>query len=228
LGSCFICSKIWKNNLNNKSLIAFDYDGVIVDSLNQNLLVATQACQQLGLKSFPTLIDIEQLENMSFEDIGRQIKVPEDRLKDFTSIVFHQLAQDTNTLFIFEGISDLLFQLSKQHTLVVVTTNTQKVVERFLNKHGLEKCFVKIMGDEWQGTKHEKIVRFAQQYNFEKHLVYLVGDTISDIREAKLAGINSIAVSWGYQSRNKLVQKSPNFIADTPREILDIFEGMSS
>jgi phosphoglycolate phosphatase len=214
--------------LNNKFLIAFDYDGVIVDSLNQNLLVATQACQQLGLKSFPTLIDIEQLENMSFEDIGRQIKVPEDRLKDFTSIVFHQLAQDTNTLFIFEGISDLLFQLSKQHTLVVVTTNTQKVVERFLNKHGLEKCFVKIMGDEWQGTKHEKIVRFAQQYNFEKHLVYLVGDTISDIREAKLAGINSIAVSWGYQSRNKLVQKSPNFIADTPREILDIFEGISS
>jgi phosphoglycolate phosphatase len=214
--------------LNNKFLIAFDYDGVIVDSLNQNLLVATQACQQLGLKSFPTLIDIEQLENMSFEDIGRQIKVPEDRLKDFTSIVFHQLAQDTNTLFIFEGISDLLFQLSKQHTLVVVTTNTQKVVERFLNKHGLEKCFVKIMGDEWQGSKHEKIVRFAQQFHFEKHLVYLVGDTISDIREAKLAGIKSIAVSWGYQSRNKLVQKSPNFIADTPREILDIFEGISS
>jgi phosphoglycolate phosphatase len=214
--------------LNNKFLIAFDYDGVIVDSLNQNLLVATQACQQLGLKSFPTLIDIEQLENMSFEDIGRQIKVPEDRLKDFTSIVFHQLAQDTNTLFIFDGISDLLFQLSKQHTLVVVTTNTQKVVERFLNKHGLEKCFVKIMGDEWQGTKHEKIVRFAQQYNFEKHLVYLVGDTISDIREAKLAGINSIAVSWGYQSRNKLMEKSPNYIAETPQDILDIFEGMSS
>ncbi len=186
--------------MNNKFLIAFDYDGVIVDSLNQNLLVARQACQQLGLKSFPTLNDIEQLENMSFEDIGRQIKVPEDRLKDFTSIVFDQLAQDTNTLFIFEGISDLLFQLSKQHTLVVVTTNTQKVVERFLNKHGLEKCFVKIMGDEWQGTKHEKIIRFARQFNFEKHLVYLVGDTISDIREAKLAGINSIAVSWGYQS----------------------------
>lgn len=214
--------------MNNKFLIAFDYDGVIVDSLNQNLLVATQACQQLGLKSFPTLIDIEQLENMSFEDIGRQIKVPEDRLKDFTSIVFHQLAQDTNTFFIFEGISDLLFQLSKKHTLVVVTTNTQKVVERFLNKHGLEKCFVKIMGDEWQGSKHEKIVRFAQQFHFEKHLVYLVGDTISDIREAKLAGINSIAVSWGYQSRNKLVQKSPNYFAETPQDILDIFEGISS
>jgi phosphoglycolate phosphatase len=214
--------------LKNKFLIAFDYDGVIVDSLNQNLLVATQACQQLGLKSFPTLNDIEQLENMSFEDIGRQIKVPEDRLKDFTSIVFHQLAQDTNTLFIFEGLSDLLFQLNKQHTLVVVTTNTQKVVERFLNKHGLEKCFVKIMGDEWQGSKHEKIVRFAQQFHFEKHFVYLVGDTISDIREAKLAGINSIAVSWGYQSRNKLLQKSPNFIAETPQDILDIFEGISS
>jgi phosphoglycolate phosphatase len=214
--------------LNNKFLIAFDYDGVIVDSLDQNLLVAREACQHLGLKSFPTLDDIEQLENMSFEDIGRQIKVPENRLKDFTSFVFRQLARDTNTLFIFEGISDLLLQLSKQHTLVVVTTNTRKVVVRFLNKYGLEKCFVRIMGDEWQGSKREKIIHVMQQFNYEKHLVYLVGDTISDIRAARLAGINSIAVTWGYQSRNKLLEKSPNYIAETPKEILDIFEAISS
>lgn len=214
--------------MNNKFLIAFDYDGVIVDSLDQNLLVAKQACQHLGLKSFPTLNDIEQLENMSFEDIGRQIKVPENQIKDFTAFIFDRLAQDTNTLSIFVGISDILLQMSKQHTLVVVTTNTQKVVERFLNKHGLEKCFVRIMGDEWQGSKHEKIIRVAQQLNFEKHLVYLVGDTISDISEARLAGINSIAVTWGYQSRNKLLEKSPNYIAETPQDILDIFEVISS
>jgi phosphoglycolate phosphatase len=214
--------------LNNKFLIAFDYDGVIVDSLDQNLLVAKQACQHLGLKSFPTLNDIEQLENMSFEDIGRQIKVPENQIKDFTAFIFDRLAQDTNTLSIFVGISDILLQMSKQHTLVVVTTNTQKVVERFLNKHGLEKCFVRIMGDEWQGSKHEKIIRVAQQLNFEKHLVYLVGDTISDIREARLAGINSIAVTWGYQSRNKLLEKSPDYIAETPQDILDIFKVISS
>lgn len=214
--------------MNNKFLIAFDYDGVIVDSLDQNLLVARQACQHLGLKSFPTLNDIEQLENMSFEDLGRQIKVPENRLKDFTSFVFRRLAQDANTFLIFEGISDLLLQLGKQHTLAVVTTNTRKVVERFLNKHGLEKCFVRIMGGEWQGSKHEKIIHVAQQFNFEKHLVYLVGDTISDIREARLAGINSIAVTWGYQSRNKLLEKSPDYIAETPQDILDIFEVISS
>ena len=219
---------IWINILNNKFLIAFDYDGVIVDSLDQSLLVARQACQHLGLKSFPTINDIEQLENMSFEDIGRQIRVPENRLKDFTSFVFRRLEQDTNTLSIFEGISDLLLQLSKQHTLIVVTTNTNRVVESFLIKHGLEKCFVRIMGDEWQGSKHEKIMGVAQQFNFEKHLVYLVGDTISDIREARLAGINSIAVTWGYQSRNKLLEKSPNYIVETPQDILDIFEVISS
>ena len=190
--------------------------------------MATQACQHLGLKSFPTINDIEQLENMSFEDIGRQIKVPENRLKDFTSFVFRRLEQATDTLFIFEGISDLLLQLSKQHTLVVITTNTNRVVESFLIKHGLEKCFVRIMGDEWQGSKHEKIIGVAQKFNFEKHLVYLVGDTISDIREARLAEINSIAVTWGYQSRNKLLEKSPNYIAETPQDILDIFEVISS
>lgn len=214
--------------MNSKFLIAFDYDGVIVDSLDQNLLVAGQACQHLGLKSFPTHDDIEQLENMSFEDLGRQIGVPETRLKDYTSFVFRRLAQAANPLFIFEGISDLLLQLGKQHTLVIVTTNTQQVVERFLIKHGLEKCFVKIIGDEWQGSKHEKIIRVAQQYDFAKDLVYLVGDTISDIREARLAGVNSIAVTWGYQSRTKLLERSPDYIVETPQDILDIFEAMIS
>ncbi len=84
------------------------------------------------------------------------------------------------------------------------------------------------MGDEWQGSKHEKIIQAAKQFNFEKNLAYLVGDTISDIREARLAGIKSIAVTWGYQSRNKLLEESPDFIAETPQDILDIFEGISS
>jgi phosphoglycolate phosphatase-like HAD superfamily hydrolase len=84
------------------------------------------------------------------------------------------------------------------------------------------------MGDEWQGSKQEKIIHVAQQFNFEKHLVYLVGDTISDIREARLAGINSIAVTWGYQSRNKLLEKSPNFIVEAPQDILDIFEAINT
>ncbi|MGZ6346727.1 MAG: HAD family hydrolase [Anaerolineales bacterium] len=214
--------------MNNKFLIAFDYDGVLADSLDHNLLVAEQACRHLGLSLFPTQKDIEQLENMSFKDIGRQIKVPENQIKDFTDFIFDRLEREPNTLSIFEGIAELLLQLSKQHTLVVVTTNTQKVVERFLNKHGLEKCFARIMGDEWQGSKHEKIIQAAQQFNFEKHSVYLAGDTISDIREARLAGINSIAVSWGYQSRSKLLEESPNFFADTPQDILDIFEAISS
>ncbi len=103
--------KIWINTLNNKFLIAFDYDGVIADSLEHNLLVAEQACRHLGLIKFPTRNDIEQLENMSFIDIGRQIKVPENQIKDFTDFIFDRLEREPNPLSIFEGIAELLLQL---------------------------------------------------------------------------------------------------------------------
>ena len=47
-----------------------------------------------------------------------------------------------------------------------------------------------------------------------------VGDETRDIEAAKRAGFISIGVPWGYDSL-RLIQKScPDFIAETPRQLL--------
>jgi phosphoglycolate phosphatase-like HAD superfamily hydrolase len=48
----------------------------------------------------------------------------------------------------------------------------------------------------------------------------MIGDAVSDIQAAREAGAVSIAVSWGHQDRNKLLEAQPDFIADHPRDIL--------
>ena len=44
--------------------------------------------------------------------------------------------------------------------------------------------------------------------------VYFVGDSPVDIEAGTNAGMNSIAVTWGYRERDQLQQADPNYMVD--------------
>ena len=50
----------------------------------------------------------------------------------------------------------------------------------------------------------------------------MIGDAVSDIREAHKAGVNSIAVNWGYHPGEKLLQASPGYMVNAPEDIVAI------
>lgn len=46
-----------------------------------------------------------------------------------------------------------------------------------------------------------------------------ITDTLGDIKEARVAGVDSIAVSWGYHSLATLELGNPLAVADKPSEL---------
>ena len=52
----------------------------------------------------------------------------------------------------------------------------------------------------------------------------MIGDAVSDIKAAQTAGITSIAAAWGNQDIQLLRNANPDFIVNTPNEIIDIIE----
>ena len=50
----------------------------------------------------------------------------------------------------------------------------------------------------------------------------MVGDSLSDVRVARQAGVKSIAVSWGHQSLEKLVEAHPDHVVHLPGELIEI------
>ena len=84
-------------------LVIFDYDGVIADSLETNLKIAEQACQTIGHPVLPSREDVERLENIAFDDLARQIGMPEHKVLRFTEIMFDLLSQNTTHPPIFRG-----------------------------------------------------------------------------------------------------------------------------
>jgi phosphoglycolate phosphatase len=72
------------------------------------------------------------------------------------------------------------------------------------------------------GSKVEKILMAKSQFAAGGEAVFMVGDSVSDIREAREAGVKSIAVSWGHQSMGRLVKAVPDHVVRLPEELIEI------
>lgn len=177
------------------ALILFDFDGVLADTLDDLLQFGQAVCNELGVQHNATAQNLNALEAMSFATYGRQLEVPEPLVDEFVRRCLEKFASKDSPPAIFDGLADVVKKLSTRHGLGIVTTNSVQNVRLFLARHELEDCFRVIHGVDLPGTKAEKISRSQNQFGSENEAVFMVGDSLSDIRAAQEAGAFSIAVS---------------------------------
>jgi phosphoglycolate phosphatase len=208
------------------SLVLIDYDGVLADTLADMLRFAQEVCDELGVKHTVVQTDLSELEVMSFATFGRACEIPDDLVDEFVRNCTSKFAEKKSPPAIFDGLGEVVRKLAESHLLVVVTGNTEGNVRAFLEEHGLEGCICKVYGVDKPGSKVEKILMAKSRYATEGEAVFMVGDSLSDIREAREAGVKSIAVSWGHQSVGRLVGAVPDHVVRLPEELIEITQSI--
>ncbi len=202
-------------------LFNFDYDGVIVDSFNQLLHLAVQAYKPSSCCRPPIAEDFRRIENLAFEDLGRRIGLCGDQISEYVARCF-KLQNEQWNVDVFPDIVPTLLQLASSHVLVIITSSQSAAVATTLEEFGLGSSISAILGGELGTTKAERIIQSRKKYSFEERDTFMVGDAISDIRQGKLAGVKTIAVSWGFQDRELLENESPDSIIDFPGDLLKV------
>jgi HAD superfamily hydrolase (TIGR01549 family) len=163
---------------------------------------------------------------MSFATYGRQLEVPEALVDEFVRRSLERFAQKETPPEIFDGLSDVIRKLSASHVLGIVTTNSTLNVNLFLTKHGLNDCFRVIHGVDTPGTKGEKISIAQKQFTAQNEAIVMVGDSLSDIRAAREAGVFSIAVGWGHQTLERLQSENPDAVVHKPLDLMQVISGL--
>ena len=202
-------------------LLNFDYDGVIVDSLSQLLAIAITAQQQLGAGRTPTIADFATITQLTFTDLGRQIGLAEQQLADYAETVF-SLQKSTGMAVpkLFSGMAQVLSALSQQHCLVIITASSSTTVLQTLQRYELDTVFSAVLGGELGLSKTQRIEQARERYQFDTDATVMIGDAISDIRAGKMAGVTTIAVTWGFQDSGLLIREQPDYLVHTPDELL--------
>jgi phosphoglycolate phosphatase len=204
------------------SLILFDFDGVLADTLADMLRFAQEVCDELGVKHTVVQTDLSELEVMSFATFGRACEMPEDLVDEFVRRCTRKFAEKKSPAAIFNGLGEVVRKLAESHVLAVVTGNTEENVRAFLEEHGLESCVRAVYGVDMPGSKVEKILVAKGQFAAEGETMFMVGDSLSDVRAAREAGVKCIAVSWGHQSVGRLVRAVPDHVVGLPEELIEI------
>jgi phosphoglycolate phosphatase len=208
------------------ALIIFDYDGVLADTLDDLLQFGQEACNKLGVKHVVKKDDLCNLEVMSFATYGRACEVPEHLVDEFVQMCLKRLAEKKSPPEIFNGLDDIVRRFAVNNTIAIVTTNSSQNVNAFLVEHGLDGCVQAVFGVDSPGTKAQKISIARDQFsvNANQESVFMVGDSLSDIRAAKEASITSIAVTWGHQSLEYLLRGDPDHVVNFPHDLIEIIE----
>jgi len=204
-----------------KNIIIFDYDGVLVDSLDIFMDQFLEACQLEGWnqinskESFLSLFHGNMYENMMKIGMSKQ-----DILKVVLRVKKGLLTHEKK-MKLFPKIKETLEIISKNNILLISTSNDSTVVRRFLTLQHIS-CFKEVYGSDKHHSKVEKMSMIKNKYPDSNY--YYVGDTIGDIEEGKKAHIKTIAVTWGWHNKQQLEMKQPDFIVDTPTDLITLFQ----
>ncbi|HAE42438.1 MAG TPA: hypothetical protein DCG34_05890, partial [Clostridiales bacterium] len=105
-------------------------------------------------------------------------------------------------------------------TLGILTSNSKKNVNKFIDKHQLNMfSFVENSGMFGKERVFKQILR---RYGINKEEVLYVGDEIRDITATKNIGIDIASVDWGYNTRDGLEDHKPEYLISEPEELLEI------
>ncbi len=188
--------------------IIFDWSGTLSDDLINTFKAVMIVFNKLGIPK------------ISFNEFQLEYTLPYMNFYKKYEINIQKAEIDSlyleamNTLRIptlFRGVRQVLkFFLSKNIMLALISSHPKESLEKEIKFHKLEDVFLIIRYGIYEKTKI--IEKFIEECEFDKNQTAYVGDTIQDIKAGKKAGVYTIAISWGYESIEKLKMANPDLM----------------
>jgi len=200
----------------------FDFDGVLADTLDGFCEAMAAAFRDVGRPDLAdrdrmlALFDDNWYEAMAGAGVSRaqRKRIDEVFLADYAR---------RGTAPAFPGVREMLSRLSSRHTLAVITSNRTAAVESFLAAHDM-RGVSQVIGADVETNKVRKIRRVVAAYDAAAGHWY-VGDTAGDIVEGRRAGVKTVGAAWGWHGAERLRRASPDFIVDTPAQLVEVIDG---
>ncbi len=203
--------------------ILFDLDGTVIDS-RQAYLEAAKAAYQTTKQKMPdlkTVLEIPRrleqrkpLDDLIGADTPTFLEV---YLKKFNSITRRKTRP-------FPNIGKALHDLSRNAKLALITMRfvPKTAIITDLKYFGLSEYFTCVLTAlDTPNTKPspEALIRASKLLGVEAYKCVIVGDSISDVKAGKAAGILTVAVLSGLFSREELTRENPDLILDNASDL---------
>jgi phosphoglycolate phosphatase len=200
------------------SLVMFDYDGVIVDSLANFLEGWTRACAVCGFEIRSPEEAIGLFDENVYVSMGRQ---GVDNATIDCILELFKTSSNFSEVELFPGMANALESIAVRNTVIIITSNLSIAARAVLERNKIH-CVADVIGAEHEKSKIKKITGVTAR--FPELTPYYVGDTRGDMLEGREAGALTIGVTWGWHTVAKLREGHPDYLVNTPAELAGLFQ----
>jgi phosphoglycolate phosphatase len=200
-------------------LIVFDWDGTLMDSTTAIVKCIQASAKDLGLP-VPDKKIASYVIGLGLHE-AMQTTLPDLDPKYYSRMVeryrYHYLAND-HELSLFEGVREMLQELSQQGYFLAVATGKSRVgLNRALNGVDLLSVFdATRCADETFSKPHPAMLHeITRELGQDMTRTVMIGDTTHDLQMAINAGAAGIAVQYGAHPAHELHALEHVYSADS-------------
>ncbi len=211
-----------------KSLVIFDLDGTLLNTIADLASATNHALQALGYPthttaSFTRMVGngVTKLLERALPEESRTTRIIEAMRVHFTEYYDSHYADDTTP---YPGINELLTELSDRGINLAVTSNKyQSAVTSIIAHYFPNIKWVAVLGHrDGVPVKPDPSIVFEalSLCPTAKADVLYVGDSGVDMETARRACVESVGVTWGFRPRQELIAGYADHIVNNPDDIL--------
>lgn len=211
-----------------KKLVIFDLDGTLLNTIADLAGSTNHALKQCGFPEHETSkypFFVGNGINKLFERaLPEGEKSEENILRVRKEFVPYYDRHNADFSTPYPGIPELLKTLQEKGLMLAVASNKyQSATEKLIAHYFPAIRFVAVFGQREGITPKpdptivHDILSIAQT---DKEDVLYVGDSGVDMQTAINSGVTSCGVTWGFRPRTELEAFKPDYIVDSPEEIL--------
>jgi len=208
-------------DMNKKKLIIFDFDGTIANSFSVLVEIINELSKEEGIDQFSSE-QIEKARDLPMREIIFQLKISRWKLPFLIRKIQKKFAQKISQVQPIEGIIPVLNELKiAGYVLGVLSSTRKEILDQFMRENKID-AFTFVHSEKNLFGKAKIIKKILKEHALLPSEAVYVGDESRDIDAANEAKLESVAVSWGFNSRKMLAEHKPDCLIDQPEELLTI------
>jgi HAD superfamily hydrolase (TIGR01549 family) len=205
--------------------VLLDWDGTLWDVLTFMVETYTAVFQEIGVKPWTR----EQFRH-NFRSDWRSM-LSEMGLSDHRELLVS--AWDERLVNgrppAYGWVNDFAASLAQDYSMGVVSSAPRKPLLKELKRNGIHRLMdVIISEDDVEDTKPsaQPLIMACGMMGIKPGEAVYVGDMVEDIMACRKAKMPIVCVAWGIHHPLLLRGHNPDFLADTPDEVLDFIKGL--
>ena len=200
--------------------VVFDFDGTIANTTHLVPQIINEVLTEFNKRPIAP-DEMSRYLTMHWKDAVKDYGLRWYELPKYAIAAQKKMHNKLDCIDLCENMKEVLLNLSEKYTTNIISLNSKENISKVINKYNLH-TIEEVFSTKGKMTKKKILKKYLKQFNIERHEMLYIGDELSDIEACKKNNIKVIAVTWGYDSKEKLLAAGPDYLVDSPYDIPQI------